>query len=562
MEQQFVDQVWNSHPRMSNPYDELVSLRKKSYEMYKQRKLAEVQTALQQLGPIDSIIKTKQVINIVDSFKQTSKSRGGINFELFIAKIFDYYGVVYHRQKLKHLKGDFIFERCGKYIILSVKTTYRERWKQLADDIQDGVSEVYTMTLETIVPTTIESIHKLGIKIIEHDISLKEFIWYLKGMSADKLNTIDLFCGAGGLSQGFETAGFTTLLGMDSNITAVDTYQLNYPHAKTICDNIKAVSANQVDDIIDHQCVNLIIGGPPCTSVSMAGRRDPSDTRQTLFFDFIRMIKYFMPQVVVMENVPGLLSAKNPTGGRVFDDILSNYQEIGYKVYYQKLNAYHYGVPQKRQRVFFVCIRDDIKKEYTFPPPIAADQRLVVRNILEDTVDQKYYLSQKMVDGFIKRKNDNQANGKGYGYQLLDLDQPSYTISSRYYKDGSDALLDTPNGWRKLTEVEVARIQSFPADYKFAGTAAEIYTQIGNAVPCLLAQHIAQSVKDFLADVPLISRKTGGTDEIEFTLTYNDLLSYNKTELINLCKRNNIKGYSKYRKNELIEFLRTELIDT
>lgn len=220
------------------------------------------------------------------------------------------------------------------------------------------------------------------------------------------------------------------------------------------------------------------------------------------------------------------------------------------------MNSADYGVPQKRNRVIFVCIRSDITKEYIFPSPTHENNHISVGSILEDDVPDKYTLSEKMVSGFIKRKTENKKNGKGFGFQVLNPDQPSYTISARYYKDGADALVNLGgDSYRKLTEMEVSRIQTFPEDYEFVGNSSEIYTQLGNAVPCLLAEVIATSIKEFLSNMTLTYCVSKKKDIVDYKLEYNDLLSYNKTELVNLCKSKNIIGYSKYKKGDLVEYI-------
>jgi len=561
MERDFVDKIWSQTKRKNDPYKDLLELRKKSYEEYKRESYIKLQNELEKIGAVDNIIKTKKVINLIDSFKQSSKSRSGRNLELFISKILTQYNISFYEQQHNGITGDFIFEVKGKMIILSIKNTLRERWKEFLADLNQKQSEVFILTLDDISPSLLEKLRKHKIRVINHDVSFKDFLLNIK-MTETKvnlsLNFIDLFCGAGGMSVGFEKEDFVPLIGIDSNLKAIETYKINRSEdCKVLCDNIKNISANQIQELVENQNVHLIVGGPPCTSVSMAGKRDPNDIRNTLFMDFIRMVRYFKPQIVVMENVVGLLSAKDKEGKLIIDSIIAEYKEAGYRVKYKKMNAYDYGVPQKRKRIIFVCVRDDIEKEYFFPEGKAKKKN--VGSVLEEKVDDKYYFSQKMVEGFRKRKEANRNNGKGYGYQILNPEEPSYTISARYYKDGAEAIVDDNGRWRKLTEREVARIQTFPEDYKFSGNSSDVYTQIGNAVPCLLAASIAKSIKDFLKGVKLEVKTEDYVDEVSYQLTYSDLLSYNKTELINFCKTHKIVGYSKYKKGELVEYIKEKL---
>jgi DNA-cytosine methyltransferase len=242
-----------------------------------------------------------------------------------------------------------------------------------------------------------------------------------------------------------------------------------------------------VENIVCHNCQGF----------SMAGRRDKKDPRNSLFMDFLRFVKFFKPKYFVIENVAGILTMKNAKNELVKDIILEEIEKIGYKVKYKKLLASDYGVPQNRRRVFFIGTQRD--HEIIFPEPTHnKNNRVAVKTILFDKkdVDKSYFHSQKMIDGFVRRKAANKAKGLGFGAQYLRLDEPSFTISARYWKDGADALVKyNETEIRMLTQREAARIQTFPDDYEFVGSKKDVYMQIGNAVPCLLAKHIALAIK-------------------------------------------------------------------
>ena len=314
------------------------------------------------------------------------------------------------------------------------------------------------------------------------------------------MECIDLFSGCGGFSKGAEAAGVKVLCGIDVWQTAVDTYNANFDH-DGICADLTKTTPEEIAEKIQRTHVDLIIGGPPCQGYSMAGKRDPNDPRAVLFEEYMKFVVFFDPSYIIIENVPGILTMKDKEGGLVKDTILKRLDALGYAVKYEKLYAPDYGVPQKRRRVFFFGAKKELEKHMVFPPAklLDSDHYVPVKDILFDRadVDAKYFHSQRMIDGFAKRREANKKNGKGFGAQILDPDQPSYTLFARYYKDGSDALVRySDTEIRKLTEREAARIQSFPDDFLFKGSLCDIYKQIGNAVPVLLGKAVAKCVVD------------------------------------------------------------------
>ncbi len=323
-----------------------------------------------------------------------------------------------------------------------------------------------------------------------------------------KLNVVDLFCGAGGISEGFREAGYNIVLGIDKDKKSVKTFDKNFD-AKTLCRDIREIEPRELSDIIDSEEVGVVVGGPPCKGFShaRASRRDPDDPRNSLFEEFIRLIEYLEPEAVMMENVPGILTMETVHGEKVTRVIERKLDSLGFVVDYKKLNAADYGVPQKRKRVIFIASPDP--SVIRFPEPTHSNHPMQKLNgdklerwrgageVLfdRDGVEDVYFLSQKMIDGFRERKKRNEERGYGFGWQHLDPEEPSYTISARYYKDGSDALVKySDDEIRMLTERECARIQTFPDDFEFHGGKKATYQQIGNAVPPLLAQRVAESL--------------------------------------------------------------------
>lgn len=319
------------------------------------------------------------------------------------------------------------------------------------------------------------------------------------------LNAISLFSGCGGLDLGFKKAGFNILLANDMDKCASQTYKRNFPKTTFISSNIKQISIDEIKKRIKRQKVDVIIGGPPCQGFSNAGLHDPKDPRNSLFMEFIRIVMGIKPKYVVLENVPGILTMRTINGGLVKDIIEHEFNKIGYKIESKILLSANYGVPQKRRRVIFIGTKTN--RPIVFPQPTHAKTGLMLKpwvnaySVLFDKnkIDKRYFHTQKMITGFINRKNRNSTKGKGFGWQILKRDEPSYTISARYWKDGADALVYySKNKVRMLTERECARIQSFPDKFIFLGSRKEIYKQIGNAVPPLLAEAIALKIKQQL----------------------------------------------------------------
>ena len=178
-------------------------------------------------------------------------------------------------------------------------------------------------------------------------------------------NVIDLFCGCGGLSLGFEKAGFNILVGIDNWKDATNTFQKNHTDSKTICSDLSTLDPAKVAETICYKPVHAIIGGPPCQGFSIAGKRIVDDERNSLYKSFVRMVEYFKPQVFVLENVPNILTMG---GGIIKEAIINDFQQLGYTVTTQIMTASDYGVPQNRKRAIFVGTR---KKAFAYPEPFA-----------------------------------------------------------------------------------------------------------------------------------------------------------------------------------------------
>lgn len=322
------------------------------------------------------------------------------------------------------------------------------------------------------------------------------------------LNVLDLFCGAGGLSCGFKQEGFNIILGIDHNQRAMETFLENHKDSKTLCGDITQMNSKTILDKIENKPIDVIIGGPPCQGFSMAGKRQPNDPRNSLFMEYLRMVKSLSPKIFLMENVKGLLSMKNEEGINVIDIILNEFNKLkDYEVSLYKVNTANFGVPQRRQRIFIIGVKGGIN--FSFPSPTHSREKdsglkkwVGIESILlkKSQVPRKYFYSDKLIRGFKRREIQNKKRGVGFGWQINEnLDIPSYTISARYWKDGAESLIKyNEKDIRMLTPQECAAVQSFPKSYIFKGSEKEVYTQIGNAVPPHMASIIAKSIKSAL----------------------------------------------------------------
>ena len=207
------------------------------------------------------------------------------------------------------------------------------------------------------------------------------------------LTAIDLFCGCGGFTKGLIDAKINVLVGIDIWNKAIESYSENYNHY-ALCEDLTNYTPKKCYKLIKTKKIDLIVGGPPCQSFSIAGKRDKKDPRNSLFMEFYKYISYFKPKMFLMENVIGILSKKTESGQKVIDIIINKLSE-NYNCSINKLYASDFKVPQNRRRVIIVGIRKNIKKSI-----------LPIKTILEkkENVDIKCFLSEKAILGILKRK--------------------------------------------------------------------------------------------------------------------------------------------------------------
>lgn len=299
---------------------------------------------------------------------------------------------------------------------------------------------------------------------------------------------IDLFAGIGGTRLGFhQTNAVNIVFTCEWDKYAQKTYVANYGDMPV--GDITKVNENEVPN---H---HILVGGFPCVAFSQAGlKRGFEDTRGTLFFDIARIIKEKRPDTFLLENVKNLLTHDK---GRTFAVIKKTLDDLNYEVYYKVLAARDFGVPQNRERIYIVGFNKDKVsnfKDFTFPVPPRT--KTLVGDILEKDVDEKYTISDKLWQGHQRRKVDNKLAGKGFGYSIFNEESPyTNTISARYYKDGSEILIEQKGkNPRKITPREASRLQGFPKEFIIPVSDSQAYRQFGNSVAVPVIHAIAKNI--------------------------------------------------------------------
>lgn len=301
---------------------------------------------------------------------------------------------------------------------------------------------------------------------------------------------IDLFAGIGGIRMGFENAGGECVFTSEWDEPAQKTYQANFKEMPY--GDITKIEPAEIPSF------DMLLAGFPCQPFSQAGlKKGFEDTRGTLFFDIVRIVKYHKPSVVFLENVRNLGSHDNGNTLRV---IIKTLEDLGYKVFHRLYNAKDFGVPQNRVRIYIVAFKDDVNFEFPKEPKTPTK----LGDILETKVDSKYTISDKLWAGHQRRRKEHREKGNGFGYSLFN-ENSSYTstISARYYKDGSEILIEQKNkNPRKLTPKEASRLQGFPENFIIPVSDTQAYKQFGNsvAVPVIkvLAKQIIKTIEKII----------------------------------------------------------------
>ena len=320
-----------------------------------------------------------------------------------------------------------------------------------------------------------------------------------------KHKIISLFSGCGGADLGviggfrfnkknYAKLPFELVHASDIDHKAIATYNKNF--------SVPGICADVNDLKFAEGFADLIIGGFPCQSFSTVNpTKNPEDDRGQLFLQMVRIVKTVKPRIFIAENVKGFYTLQ---GGKFFHFAKKKFTDAGYKVYSDILDASDYGVPQKRQRLFMVGIRNDINNIYEFPERThgvsAKRPKSILRDVIDSLIpeDDKYYFSQRAVDGVKKAKNNMKRA------LAQNLDGQCLTITSHLAKaslNSRDPVLlvnSKKELYRRFSPREAARIQSFPEKFIFSGSDGDAYRQIGNAIPPVLMWNLCNSLLEII----------------------------------------------------------------
>lgn len=383
------------------------------------------------------------------------------------------------------------------------------------------------------------------------------------------MRIVDLFAGCGGFSQGFKAAGFQSMLAVEIDQWASETFAANHPEVRVITNDVRDIVVSS----LGLPEIDGVIGGPPCQGFSLSGNRDPKDPRNSLFMEFVRFVRELQPKFFVMENVPGLLSMRTRDNRPVSEIISDEFTRAGFRLTSLLLNAADFGVPQSRQRIFFVGLREDLPFNiFLLNPMNAGTERTKVTlwDAISDlpelvagegSEELAYSLSAqnayqvalrsgaRCVCNHVSMRHTNRIIERfkqiGYGQSVKDVSHEhsqrkrgdAATVSGKVFSQNNmrpypDRPCPTiaasfqsnfihPYSHRNFTAREGARIQSFPDSYIFKGKRTTMsweknlsqYQQIGNAVPPLLAEALATTLRRYLENVQNIADDMGDTQK-------------------------------------------------
>lgn len=358
-----------------------------------------------------------------------------------------------------------------------------------------------------------------------------------------KYNVIDLFCGCGGFSKGFQQAGFDVRFGIDMWKDATTTYQHNFPSATVLNEDITKITGSTILEMTGLKAddIDVIIGGPPCQGFSVSGKRMIDDERNKLYKSYVELVAELQPKVFVMENVPGLVRLFK---GQVGQQVIEDFTSVGYDVQMKILSADNYGVPQQRKRVFFIGVnKEKISREheYQYPAAVMGQGTDIPAWTCQDAISDLDFVPDDVVLGEdipyqIPAQCDYQIQMREGSQSVLNHSVTLHNQKTKdiiamvpdggNYKDLPEELWSTRKvhiAWTRMasqkpcftidtghnhhfhyranrvpTVRESARIQSFPDTFEFIGIKTSQLKQVGNAVPPLLAKAVAESIISFL----------------------------------------------------------------
>lgn len=404
--------------------------------------------------------------------------------------------------------------------------SYDRLWKLLIDkkmnrtDLKEAASISFNVLarMGKDEPVSIDSLekicHTLGCDIGDI-MEIKEVEKQIK----EKFKTIELFAGAGGLALGIEKAGFESIGLVEFDRDAAETLKCNRPNWRVIHDDIANISSLDLEEYfgINKGKLDLLSGGAPCQAFSYAGKRlGLDDARGTLFYHYAIFLEKLQPKMFLFENVRGLLTHDK---GRTYETMLNIFEQEGYTIRESQkriLNAWDYGVPQKRERLITIGIRNDLVDKIKFEFPIPYKYKPVLRDVLLDCPKSEgtsYSEHKRKIfelvppGGYWRDIPEDIAKeymkscwymegGRTGILRRLSLDEPSLTVLTSPSQKQTDRC--HPLEPRPFTVRENARCQSFPDDWEFCGSVGQQYKQVGNAVPVNLAYEIGLKIKEGL----------------------------------------------------------------
>lgn len=339
-----------------------------------------------------------------------------------------------------------------------------------------------------------------------------------------KPTLLDLFSGCGGLSLGFQQAGYKVLAGIDNWPDALKTFQHNHDGAAAINVDLFNFDIKEFEKKNQFKGkVDVIVGGPPCQGFSIAGHRRKDDPRNSLYKSFVDFVEFYQPKVFLLENVPNLLAMD---GGSIRDGIIKDFEEIGYKITYKKLLASDYGVPQARRRVVFIGSRTKIF-EFKDPSPIKVTSKEALSDLPNETLPEGVKYPTDAASDYQKAMRVNSKgvfNHVATEHKDKTIEIISMVTDGGNYKNLPENLRHTRKvniAWTRInsnkpsmtidtghnhhfhyeynrvpTTRESARLQSFPDDFIFLGGKTSQLKQVGNAVPPILAKYLAKEIRE------------------------------------------------------------------
>lgn len=364
------------------------------------------------------------------------------------------------------------------------------------------------------------------------------------------MKAISLFSGAGGMDVGFKEAGFDVVAANEIDKYACETFRANHPKTRLIEGDIEICR----EEIYSYCDVDVVFGGPPCQGFSVAGKMDPKDPRSKLIFSFCNVIERVSPKAFVMENVKALGALSK------FEEIrtalITRFQKAGYTITLHILNSKDFGVPQSRERVFFIGVKNGINpvlsryfrkykknaptlRQVLIPlgkPGTKKNDRICNAKI---TLAAKPVLRKSPYAGMLFNGQGRPLNPDGWAStlpasmggnrtpiiddnHLYDGEAPWIEEYHRHLMAGGkpQVMDDAPPHLRRLTINEAALLQTFPEDYVWCGPSSKVFSQIGNAVPCELAKIVACCVRDTIngvLDLEIKKIDAGESFELSFS---------------------------------------------